>query len=127
MIRARSDAPATPTHLRAWRLANAQRWTCALCGRPIMREAKYGSSRGLSLEHVWPKCWGLARRSEGLPTHRGYGFTLAAHGKCNSSRNHNPPTGCELIWLSAVNAVLRRDDPPLTLWSRAPEIVRRAA
>lgn len=64
---------------------------CALCGQQIRRVWQ------VSIEHVVPRSlggfWGL-------------GNIVGAHGDCNARKADRMPTGCELIWLLAVNARL---------------------
>jgi 5-methylcytosine-specific restriction endonuclease McrA len=64
-----------------------QRWRCT-CGKTLGMEDS-------TLEHVFP------RRFMG-PRRRGY--TIARCFRCNHAKGDAWPTGCELIWLFAVNA-----------------------
>lgn len=47
-----------------------------------------------SVDHVIPRARG---------GHDGAGNTVAAHIPCNVQKGDRSPTGCELLWLSAVN------------------------
>jgi hypothetical protein len=71
-------------------LIELQDWFCPICG---------GSLRVgvLSVDHVWP------RRGPGRGLQRNH---LAAHERCNHRKGARRPTGCELIWLEAINARL---------------------
>ena len=75
-------------HRVLWR---AQHRICAICGLPIRRASD------TTTEHVVPRAaggfWGL-------------GNVVGAHGACNTAKADRMPTGCELIWLLAVNARL---------------------
>lgn len=75
-------------HRVLWRV---QHRICALCGQPIRH------ARDVSTEHVVPRSaggfWGL-------------GNIVGAHQPCNVRKGDRLPTGCELIWLLAVNARL---------------------
>lgn len=71
-----------------WR---CQKQICGLCGTPIRRAWQ------VSIEHVVPRCLGGAL---------GFGNVIGAHGECNRRKGGRMPTGCELIWLLAVNARL---------------------
>jgi 5-methylcytosine-specific restriction endonuclease McrA len=75
-------------HRVLWR---AQGRTCALCGQAMRRLWE------VTTEHVVPRSaggfWGL-------------GNVVAAHPACNTAKADRMPTGCELVWLLAVNARL---------------------
>ena len=71
------------------RLYEAQGGVCAICGQ------KMGRSK-VTIEHVTPRKAGGHRP----------GNIVAAHAKCNNRKAARPPTGCELIWLAAVNKKL---------------------
>lgn len=74
--------------LRA-RLNDAQGGLCAICGEKIVGK--------ISLDHVIPHAL--------LGKHR-TGNYVAAHGECNGDKTNDVPTGCEMVWLLAVNAKL---------------------
>jgi hypothetical protein len=75
------------TKRRAKQLAEAQDWFCPLCGGDLRIGA-------LSMDHVWPR----ATLGRGLQQNH-----LAAHERCNHRKGDRLPTGCELLWLAAVN------------------------
>jgi hypothetical protein len=75
-------------HRVLWRL---QGGLCAICGQPI------GSPRQASVDHV------IAETLGGV-SH--LGNFVVTHGRCNRAKSNRLPTGCELIWLLAVNARL---------------------
>jgi 5-methylcytosine-specific restriction endonuclease McrA len=79
-------------------LVEHQGGICPLCGGSLYLG-------GLSVDHVWP------RRGAG----RGMKYNLvAAHQRCNHRKGDRLPTGCELVWLTAVNARLG-----IELWRQA--------
>ncbi len=71
-------------------LAAAQDGHCALCGKDL------GEDRP-TIDHCIPKFMGGADK---------LGNLLAAHGECNGAKSNDAPTGCEMVWLLAVNARL---------------------
>lgn len=71
-------------------LLRAQGGLCASCGQPIRVFHCSG-------DHVIPRSRG------GAP---GFGNLVAMHGWCNTRKSNRWPTGCELVWLLAVNARL---------------------
>lgn len=80
----------------AW---HAQEGICALCGHRMP----------YPLDHTGPKEW-RASCEHVIPLTMGgsdhLGNIVASHRCCNSWKSSHPPTGCELIWLQAVNARL---------------------
>lgn len=70
-------------------LSNAQSGLCAICGELL------GSD--VSIDHVIPHSM--------LGGH-GDGNFVAVHGVCNGDKSNDVPTGCEMVWLLAVNARL---------------------
>lgn len=115
-----SNMPQSKHHHKAVRIAKAQDWLCAICGRPINKQARFGGRAGLSIDHVFP----LNREHVTRPNWRSRkpewtaANHVAAHGQCNSVKGHRPPTGCELIWLLAVDARLNRQSIAETRWWR---------
>lgn len=75
--------------LRQRILSAMQGHICAICGRPMLK--------GCTVDHVIPKARGGADR---------IGNIVAAHLACNREKAARMPTGCELIFLLAVNARL---------------------
>lgn len=70
-------------------LLDVQGDICPLCGLPI---------KGVgTLEHVIPRSAGGADR---------LGNFVCSHHRCNARKADRMPTGCELVWLLAVNARL---------------------
>ena len=65
----------------------AQDGLCAICGLPM-------GSAPRSVDHVVPKAMGGENR---------VGNLVIAHTPCNGAKGDRPPTGCELVWLLAVN------------------------
>ncbi len=68
-------------------LYRAQYGTCALCGLPL-------EERGRTIDHVVP------RARQGMDR---IGNLVLSHMLCNGMKADRLPTGCELIWLLAVN------------------------
>lgn len=66
---------------------HAQEALCALCGQPMGQSIR-------TIDHVVPK-------SAGGMDH--IGNFVIAHYPCNIEKADRMPTGCELIWLLAVN------------------------
>lgn len=81
--------------LRCVVLADAQGWLCALCGQEIDILGRMGAR--ISTDHVVPRYLGGWDE---------WGNFLAAHRQCNADKSNDEPTGCELVWLFAVNARL---------------------
>ena len=77
--------PAASSVRRA--LFHAQGGLCAICGLEIVRSNR-------SVDHVVPKSRGGKNR---------VGNLVMSHPACNARKGDRPPTGCELIWLLAVN------------------------
>jgi 5-methylcytosine-specific restriction endonuclease McrA len=73
-------------------LFKAQDGQCALCGQVLDFAPKFGS-----LDHCLPL-------SEGGRDH--LGNLVLTHTECNRARSNDIPTGCEMVWLLAVNARL---------------------
>lgn len=71
-------------------LCEIQDGICSLCGRPVVNE------RG-SIDHTDPLY---------LNGYDGPGNWTFAHRDCNIRKANDEPTGCEIIWLFAVNARL---------------------
>jgi 5-methylcytosine-specific restriction endonuclease McrA len=65
---------------------------CPICGAPMI-------DGQTTIDHVRPKRGKRAR-------HGLYQNALATHWRCNNQKGDREPTGCELIWLAAVNARL---------------------
>lgn len=72
-------------------------------------------ARTATIEHVLPK----SPRACDLPKIAAFraivgraGRKAMAHWKCNHRKGNRPPTGCEVIFLMAVNARLGLGDPP---------------
>lgn len=71
-------------------LHRVQRGFCASCGQRV-RPGQW------SVDHVIPLALGGADA---------FGNFAMVHGRCNTRKADRMPTGCELIWLMAVNARL---------------------
>lgn len=71
------------------RLSSAQSFICAICGFEITGDP--------TIDHVIP------RARNGFD---GVGNIVAAHFDCNNRKADRLPTGCELVFLLAVNARL---------------------
>lgn len=80
-------------------LWSTQGGVCGLCGVTMLPFKSCDSldGDGATIDHVIP-------RSKGGPDR--LGNMLVAHARCNSDKDVRVPTGCELVWLLAVNARL---------------------
>lgn len=80
------------------RIVSVQRGTCVLCGTVIDMETDFAPSdmRRPSFDHVVARSLGGGNE----------GNYLIAHRKCNSDKSNRRATGCELVWLAAVNSHL---------------------
>lgn len=80
------------------RMIDAQQGRCILCWTMIDMEADFDPSAPAkpSFDHVLPRSLGGANE----------GNRLIAHRHCNTDKGNRRPTGCELVWLAAVNARL---------------------
>lgn len=83
---------ATKRSLRR-RLLGVQLGLCAICGQPLEEHAALPEMLP-SLDHVIPITAGGPDRP---------GNYVAAHVACNVTKGNRRPTGCELIYLLAVN------------------------
>ncbi len=81
---------------RLGRLILAQDNLCAGCGKPMLKagERKRTHSDMPTEDHVIPKSLSGVDR---------IGNMVAMHWACNNAKGDDQPTGCELIWLLAVN------------------------
>lgn len=70
---------------------------CGICGKSVGRTSR-------STDHVVPKAKG---------GYDGPGNKVLAHKSCNNRKADRWPTGCECIFLMAVNARLGVPDRPL--------------
>lgn len=66
---------------------------------PAERARAWREGLSVSTDHVYPKSSNVGLQPN----------TVAAHIRCNSLKGNRMPTGCELIWLEAVNARLGRE------------------
>ena len=79
-------------------LMKAQGRRCAICGRLFFPNLEEVEPHWLpSIDHVIPSSVGGPDR---------LGNFLAAHRLCNSQKGERIPTGCEIIWLLAMNCKL---------------------
>lgn len=77
-------------------LVHAQDGICPICSEPLEDRYRATDKRAPTIDHVIPLALG---------GHNLVGNMLAAHRYCNSvTKGGRMPTGCELIWLLAVNA-----------------------
>ena len=81
-------------------LHRAQGGRCGLCG------GRLRNMLSVTLDHVLPKSRG------GMLG----GNVVAAHANCNLRKGDRMPTGCELIMLLAVNAVMGTPAPAGQPW-----------
>lgn len=79
------------------RLVRVQENLCAGCGKPMVERSQPKWIRPYdrpSMDHTMPRAKGGKN---------GIGNITAMHSLCNSMKGDDMPTGCELIWLMAVN------------------------
>lgn len=92
-------------------LWNAGLGLCGICGRPVdapPADGNYGSMP--TMDHVFPKspkAMDLARIAALRRLVHDSRRKVVAHRKCNNRKSNRPPTGCEVVFLMAVNARLR--------------------
>lgn len=97
-------------------LRDAQDGICPYCGEPLPEKgatkaercADWDSGRIATLDHVYP------RAREPWRGHQG-NLLLVHRTPCNEDKKHDMPTGCQVIWLHAINARLG-----VTLTSKPP-------
>lgn len=73
-------------------LNGAQDGLCALCGHEMLEEL-----RNRSIDHTIPRSLG---GKDDL------GNLVLSHKECNGAKSNDIPTGCEMVWLLAINARL---------------------
>jgi hypothetical protein len=97
---------------RDWENAywEAQGGMCSICAEPLLREAQgLTCKEGWSFDHVFPRAI-YGRR------YMHSGNLLLAHIGCNNESHDAEPSGCEIILLHGVKALLGKE-----LRERAPE------
>ena len=72
---------------------------CGGCGKPmkLKKDCKVHDDDRPTTDHVLPRGRG------GMDA---FGNVIAMHEACNNMKGDDMPTGCELIWLIAVNCRL---------------------
>lgn len=87
----------TPYDIAAMRakLHTEQDGICSICGEVVNADPELDN--GASLDHTIPRRRGGDDR---------VGNLTMAHKLCNHRKGHRAPTGCECVWLLAVNARL---------------------
>ncbi len=92
-------------------LWTVQGGVCSICGREVAPVYRPGRGSAASRDHTFPR---FREQTAGRPRPPALGrwgghlripITMA-HAKCNSRKGARWPTGCEMIWLLAVNARL---------------------
>ncbi len=78
-------------------LHEAQGGICPGCGQPIYMDVYKNRPFGCTIDHCIP----LSRNGADL-----VGNLLAMHKRCNEHKGNRMPTGCEIIFLIAVNSRL---------------------
>lgn len=89
---ARTPRDMETVHSHRTLLYGAQDGFCAICGYELPTRL-----RDCSIDHVIPLALGGKDA---------IGNLVVAHGDCNGDKSNDVPTGCEMIWLMAVNAKL---------------------
>lgn len=86
------------------RLRLAQGGLCAGCADPLPGEGKRSPRSPLypTFDHVVPRSRGGRRNLDN---------GLLKHKRCNEAKGDAPPTGCDLVWLGAVRARMRQNEP----------------
>ena len=95
--RSRNDATKRRHYSLMLTLWRAQGGICAGCGKPLPPFGQAGVKRvdQLSIDHTVPRALGGVDR---------LGNMTCMHKLCNEMKTDDMPTGCEAIWLLAVNA-----------------------
>lgn len=99
---------------RALLIWRAQQGLCPICGQMLPDDYEPRDPvAGWSFEHVWPRARYRFRQ---------IGNLLITHQACNNAKQDRDPTGCELIWLAAVNAQLghQLEERLSTSWQDRP-------
>lgn len=76
-------------------IQRAQWHICPICGEDLPLNLTLRPDWRPSFDHVWPLVTG---------GRDGLGNIVVVHQHCNSTKAGRRPTGCELVWLMAVNA-----------------------
>lgn len=92
-MRRREAHLSTPHRLQ--RLIAAQENLCAGCGKPMLTQFRSHHPDRPTIDHAVPTALGGSNS---------LGNLIAMHKLCNETKGDDIPTGCELIWLLAVNA-----------------------
>lgn len=87
----------------------AQRGLCPICGQQLPERI---TANRLTFDHVWPRA-GLKGQSE-----VNLGNILLTHRRCNGTKGHRRPTGCELIQLQTTNRRLGLPERLTAHWER---------
>jgi 5-methylcytosine-specific restriction endonuclease McrA len=76
-------------------MREAQTGLCTICGGRLAPERSGHTKLTASRDHTYPKArYGMGNQGNMTLTHAG----------CNAEKSDRDPTGCEVIWLHAVNA-----------------------
>lgn len=92
---------------RLWKLQGGR---CSICNEPLLRDERFHDGAGWNLDHVYPRSrYGRLGNC---------GNVLLSHMACNTAKSDREPTGCEVLLLYAVNAMLghRLVDPAKREW-----------
>lgn len=119
-LRDPARCPTSKARLMA-KLWRVQGELCPLCGDPIPAEGRMGKMSCASLDHVYPRRrqpgQGRGHKPHGMGRRVGLAVSaFVTHAKCNLKKANREPTGCEVVWLLAVNA--RLGIGPLAAWVR---------
>lgn len=83
------------------RLRASQGALCPICGDGLPPMGNICAPRlRNTFDHVWPRRPAKGARGGHI------GNLLCAHYGCNTTKGNRLPTGCEIIWLDAVNSRL---------------------
>lgn len=106
-----------PKFFAKWEAANG---LCCVCATDLPKAGEtFTKNRAPTLEHVFPKspaANALAKIAVLRKLVCGANRTALAHAKCNRDKGNRAPTGCEAVFLMAVNLrlghVTRDGDTP---------------
>jgi hypothetical protein len=121
-----------PTPVALWHASDS---LCSCCAKPVPAigmEASKGARA--TVEHVFPRSPGGKAMAKirvfydlfpGMFKNR---RTAIAHSKCNNRKGNRAPTGCEVVFLMAVNARLYDRKPaPTAVYGRESTSADRTA
>jgi 5-methylcytosine-specific restriction endonuclease McrA len=94
----RKNSRLAKRRMAIWKMQNLR---CAGCGELAYPHLHWRHPRAITLDEVLPRAKGGQRE---------WGNQIVMHRKCNAKKGDRLPTGCQMIWLSLVNARLQLID-----------------